>query len=349
MPALETLLIFIFGEILMITSIKKTQWAIAFAWLFAVAGMGSTWYLNRVTFGPGGFTNYTAAAIRFDLAAIIAILVCVITKRTGRLNKQMVWLHCLAAVPMALFFVCIYTATQHILGGLAATIQSLSGVVMLCLSALVGREKISGLSWLGASLCLVGTAAIFLSKSSIASIYGLSTEGTAVLIMLGAAAAYALGSFVLRQKNPNDDALTSVMVLVTAEGIMLSIVAYCVQYGAALPSFAEIDRGPILALLCQVAFPTLGSFTSVIYLSTRVSMPVIASMTFVAPLVAIIVDRLFEQPELWVVTYTWTTFAGAGLILLGLVPVVWKKRSALDEKAMSPVLEVEAIALAAEA
>jgi hypothetical protein len=34
---------------------------------------------------------------------------------------------------------------------------------------------------------------------------------------------------------------------------------------------------------------------------------------------------------------------------LGLVPVVWKKRNALDEKAMSPVLEAEAIALAAEA
>lgn len=310
----------------MTSTIKtKLPWAILFAWLVVVAAHGSTWYANRITFGPGGFTNYTAAAIRYDLAAIIAVIICLLTNRTRCVNKTMLWLNLLAAVPMTLFLIGIYVATKDLMGGVAATILSLSGVLMLTLSALLGSEKIAGRSWVGTLLCLAGTGMIFLNKSSLTTTHGLTAQGQAVLIMLAATAMYSLAAVILKKKDVSDDAFTSGAVLICAMAILLSTVACFVQPGAVLPQLVDLELQPLVALLWQAIFSTLISYTALIYLTTRVSMPIIASLTFVTPLVAIAIDRFFERPELWVVTYTPTTFTGAALIFLGLVPVVWKK------------------------
>lgn len=237
----------------------------------------------------------------------------------------MIWLNLLAAVPMTLFLIGIYVATKDLMGGVAATILSLSGVLMLTLSALLGSEKIAGRSWVGTLLCLAGTGVIFLNKTSLTSSHGLTAQGQAVLIMLAATAMYSLAAVILKKKDVSDDAFTSGAVLICAMAILLSTVACFVQPGAVLPQLVDLELQPLVALLWQAIFSTLISYTALIYLTTRVSMPIIASLTFVTPLVAIAIDRFFERPELWVVTYTSTTFTGAALIFLGLVPVVWKK------------------------
>lgn len=308
-------------------ALSPRQLAIAFAWLVAALGWGSAWYLNRVTFSSGGFTNYAAAAIRFDIAAFIALLACVATGRTRSFNKRMFWLNCLAAVPMSIFYLGIYMATTHILGGLAATINSLSGVVMICLSVLLGMEKVPKSAWLGALLSVFGTGVIFLNKASFSSPHGIAAQGTAVLVMAGAAASYAVSTVILRQRK-SDDPFAATSTLLAAEGILLTLMAEWIQPGEVIPPIDQLQFQPVAALLTQVVFSTLGAFGAYVYLSTRVTMPTMASLPFATPLVAITIDRIYEKPELWVVNYTWTTFAGAALILTGLVPVVWKKKTA---------------------
>lgn len=304
---------------------KMEQFGPLLAWCIAAIGWGSAWFLNRVTFSEGGFTNYTAAALRFDLAAVLAVLFVVVFKGRGCYNRRLVRLNCLAAIPMAGFYVGIYVATQHILGGLAATIQSLSGVMMICLSVLLGLEKVPRASWLGAILSVLGTAVIFLNKASLSSEHGLAAQGTAVLIMVGAAASYALGTLVLRRKKSEDDPFASTSILLLAEGVLLTLIAWFVQDGEVLPAMETLRLEPVVGLLIQVAISTLGAFAACVYLSTRVSVSTMASLSFSTPLLAIVIDRFCEKPALWVVNYTWTTFLGAALVLIGLIPVVWKR------------------------
>ncbi len=314
---------------------KEDIW-LALAW-FAVAVLwGSSWFANRATFSDGGFTPVTAVALRFDLAAFAAIIICAITKRGPSLNGYLLRVNAAAAVPIALFYVLLYMAEKTIPGGLAATIQTMASIVMLGLGAALGIEKLQWKSVLGTVCAIVGVTIVFQDKMQVSL-----DQVTGLVLMLVGTFFYGVANIVLRKQRQGDDVFTATTVMISTAAVLLTGYAFVdadpqldhLAIGALLHTqlLHTLAWKPVIALFYQAAFTTLGAFALYVFLSKKVSIAIVTTLLFAEPLVAITIDWFLEQPQMWVVTYTASTFIGASIVLASIVPVVrWKKTAAIS-------------------
>lgn len=287
-------------------------------WAFVALAWGSSWIMNRINMAPGAFSPETAVFLRFFLASGAAWLFCLLTGRVP--SKHIFMVNVRAAFPMFIFYAGLYQAERTIPGGLAATIQTLAAVVMILLGGLLKIEKIEWRTIGGSMIAFIGVAIVFGEKLTVSP-----GQATAIIVMTAATVACGVSNTMLKGRRNEDDPFTSTTVFLTAMTVYLGVYGFW-QQGYLFPPTLPTQAVP--AWVYQSVVTTLLAFGGYVYLTPRVSLAAMGALLFAEPLVAIVIDRLFEDPSLWVVTYTLWTYVGGAIVLLGIVPIAFRRASA---------------------
>lgn len=281
------------------------------AYVVCAVVWGTTWYAIRVSIGDDGYPTIVAAALRFTVAtALVVPLVLLGVARPGpRGRRQWSWL-CLAGVLNALGYALVYIGEESLSGGLTAVLFGTEPLMAAILVTLTRTEKVARTDVAGALVSLAGIAIIFWDRLELSA-----DQGTAVGVVLLAVLVSTTYTLIVKRHAQGVHPLASAGVFITITTITLWI--------AALVTWQYIPWPPPLrptaALVYLGVFGSVVTFSAYFYLLARVSVMTVMTMVFVVPLIALIVDLVWE-PEARFLARTWVGIAVTlGGVLVGLV------------------------------
>lgn len=278
----------------------------------------TTWFAIRVCIGPGGFPTYSAAAIRFTLAA--AILLVLAQFRFGRpgprTRRQL-----LALVAAGLFnaigYACVYRSEEDLPGGVVAVLFGTYPLFTALAAAATGTERVRPADVGAALLSLFGMAILFWDRLSVSTdqAVGIGFATLAVLASVG----YNL---IVKREAGEVNPLSST-------GMFLAVAALALW----LPALAEeqpaipqpLTLAPTLAMLYLAIFGSVLTFVCYFYLLKRVTLMTASTLVLLQPVIALIVDAIWEQE----VRLVARSYAGVAVTLAGVaLAITWKWRAA---------------------
>ena len=151
----------------------------------------------------------TAATGRFAIAVVLLLLLA--WKREGGLPRldrsQLLATVGLGVTGIFLYNVCFFGALSRIPAGRAALFIALNPIVIALAAALVFRERLGRLKWLGIGVAFLGASVVITRGNPLSAVRDLSQSlGVGELLMLGAICAWAgytlIGRSVLRGLSP---------------------------------------------------------------------------------------------------------------------------------------------------
>lgn len=152
---------------------------------------------------------FTAAAGRFAVAVVLLLVVS--WKLEGglpRLNRAQ-WLAtaALGATGILIYNVCFFSALSRMPAGRTALFVALNPIVTALLAAVLFRERLGAVKWLGIAIALTGAATIITRGNPLSAIYDIGRSiGTGELLMFTAITAWAaytlIGRKVLKDLSP---------------------------------------------------------------------------------------------------------------------------------------------------
>ncbi len=262
---------------------------------------------------------------RFVLAGTIMLGLMLVTGR--RITEIPLKAHPLIAAQGLTLFCCnfwlVYEATQYMASGLAAIIFSTAVIFNIMASALFFRTGIDRRTLIGASLGIVGIAAVFWpaivafdvhKDGSVGLIYGLLGTISASTGMQLSAYAQKRGLPVVRTNG-----------LGMAYGAMFAFLISLAQ-GAEF----KFDFSPVylLSMAYLSVIASVVAFWSFLTLIGRIGPARASYATVMFPILALIISGMLED-------YVWTAraIAGVALVVIGNVVVLSRRPDAQTEEA----------------
>lgn len=273
---------------------------------------GTTYFAIRVCIGEGGYPTYLAATLRFVIAALVlGVFVAVGWARPApRDRRTLAWLSA-AGLLNFVSYALVYTAEERIPGGLAAVIYGTMPLMVAVLSAATKTEKPTRAALAGAVVSLGGIVIISWERMGVSA-----AQAAGVLMMLASVACSGTYSIIFKRhaKGLHPMAQNAVFLGVTALG--LAALTLAVERRApAWPPRAEAT----VALLYLAVIGSIVAFASYFYLIQRVKLMTVSTLVLVQPVVALVVDALWEAQKIAPRTYVGVavTLAGVVINLLG--------------------------------
>jgi drug/metabolite transporter (DMT)-like permease len=268
---------------------------------------GTTYFFIRVSIAPGGYPTYTAAAVRFAIAAVLLVgWVAAGFARPMPRGRRAFGALGLAGVLNCTSYALIYTAEERIPGGLAAVIFGTLPLITAIVAAATGIERPTRSAVAGAVVSLVGIAVISLDRLDVSV-----DQAVGCLMVLGAVTCSATYNTVLKRHTQGLHPLASNAVFIAVTAVLMAGVAASVEGRA--PPWPPPLR-PTLAILYLALFGTVVAFAGFFYLIAHVRLMTLSTLVLVQPLVALVVDALFEAQRIGARTYI-----GAGITLAGVL------------------------------
>jgi drug/metabolite transporter (DMT)-like permease len=280
--------------------------------LFAICVLtwGTTWY--AITFQVGRVAPEVGVALRFALAGIVVLALCVVRKE--RLHFPPVD-HALLALQGSLMYgvsyICVYHAEQHVFSGLVAVGYSASPLVTG-----LGARGLFGLrmTWrfvLGGVLGLAGVALIFWPEFGKAA--GSHDTALGALFTVGAVLLSAVGSLTASRNR--------------SHGLPFwPSLGFGMLYGAAVCTVLALLQGQSfvppavtswwLSLLYLALAGSVLTFACFLTLQERIGPGPTGSVGVMTPLLALIVSMVFEGFHPDALTFTGAALAVAGNVLM---------------------------------
>jgi drug/metabolite transporter (DMT)-like permease len=262
--------------------------AIIAAYLTCAIVWGTTWYAIRVSTGPGGYATLESVALRFTLAAVVLAPI-VWRLRLGpwpRARRTWVWLLVAGALDAA-SYTLIYYGEERVPGGLAAVLFSTQPLMLALLLTITRVERVRAADVVGAVVALAGVGVIFADRwqVSAAQVAGLG-------MVLAAVVCTTAYSFVLKRHGDGVHPLVTALIFIAVTAVCLDLAV--VARGA--PSIPwPPPRDATLALVYLAVFGSVITFWAWLWLLQRLSLMVTSTLVFVLPVVALVVDALFER------------------------------------------------------
>jgi len=278
----------------------------AFVW-------GTTWFAIRVCIGPGGYPTLLAAALRFTLASLL-IAPIAWRARPRPAGRVWAWL-ILAGVLDACGYALVYLGEERVPGGLAAVLFGTQPLLLAVLLTATRMEKILVGDVVGALVSIAGVGIIFMDRLDVSA-----TQAVGVALVLGSVLVSTLYAMIMKRHGEGVHAFASTGVFIAVTAVCLWIAAL-VHGGGALPWPPPIE--PTLALVYLAVFGSIVAFATYFWLLSRVSLMTMSTLSFIIPIVALLVDAAFEAQQLRPRAYL-----GIGIALSGLAVSVMVKRSA---------------------
>jgi len=175
--------------------------------VFVAAFWGGTFIAGRVL--AQAVPHLTAATGRFAIAVVLLLVLA--WKREGGLPRltrsQLLATLGLGLTGIFFYNVCFFGALSRMPAGRTALFIALNPIVTALASALLLRERLGGLKWLGIAIAFLGAAVVITRGDPVAALHDLSQSvGVGELLMLGAISAWAaytlIGRIALRGLTP---------------------------------------------------------------------------------------------------------------------------------------------------
>jgi drug/metabolite transporter (DMT)-like permease len=272
---------------------------------------GTTFFAIRQCIGEGGYPTLLSAGLRFVVASVIlwAIIAAGFARPLPSGRRTWVWLLA-AGVLNTAGYALVYTAEEHITGGLAAVLFGTFPLASALIAGLTGVEKPRRAAVVGALVSLVGIVVIFWERLQVST-----AQVMGICMMLASILCSASYNSILKKhaEKPHPLAINAVFMTVTAVGMLL--VALVVERE---PMPWPPPVRPTIALLYLAIVGSVLAFGAFFYLMKRVRLTTVASMTLLEPIVALGVDALWESQKIGSYTYLGAaiTLAGVGVGLL---------------------------------
>lgn len=248
---------------------------------------GTTWFAIRVCIGPGGYPPFLSAAVRFTLASLIlAIALGLGLCKPRPRGRAAAWLG-VAGLLNALGYALVYRAEQDIAGGVAAVLYGTMPLVTAAIAGLSGTERPRPSALAGAVIGVAGIAVIFWDRLAVSA-----GQGLGVLLVLGSVVCASTFSVILKRHAgaSNPFANTAVFFPTTAAGLWLFTAAV-----ERRPMPIPVPFEPTAALVYLAVLGSVVTFGAYFYLLRHVRLATLTTLVLVEPVVALIVDALFEH------------------------------------------------------
>jgi drug/metabolite transporter (DMT)-like permease len=247
---------------------------------------GTTWYTVRVCIGPGGYPTIEAAAIRFTLATMILVPWALRLRSRPDGLRQWGWL-VVAGILDALGYALVYLGEERVPGGLAAVLFATQPLVMAILLTLTGMERIRPTDVVGAVVSLAGVGVIFADRIDVSA-----HQAVGVGLVLGSMLASTIYAMVLKRHSAGLHAVVSTAIFIGVTAVVLWI-AVLVGGGPEIPWPPPL--APSLALVYLAVLGSVVAFVTYIWLIGRVKLMTVGTLSFVLPVIALVVDAMFER------------------------------------------------------
>lgn len=299
--------------------------SIVLAYLFCALIWGTTWYAIRVCIGPACYPTYPAAAMRFTLASFILAIIWLIQRTQIRktTTTEIKWIS-VAGLLSGLAYCTLYTAEEHITGGLAAVISATQPLIASIIAHFTGTEKLRRTIVIGSILSVLGVSLVFHDRMQVSK-----EQAFAVGIMIISCSCISASNVTLKRQVSQTSPIASNTIYFLAASTLLWIVsAACGQ--CSIPTSPPLAA--TMALLYLSLFGTLFAFASFFYLLKHVRLSTTMTLAFVTPIIALAIDAFFEKHS----ALTIESYLGIGIVLSGVaVSIINRNKPLAPDKAAS--------------
>ncbi len=266
---------------------------------------GTTWFGIRVCIGPGGYPIYTGAAIRFTIATLVISAIWLAKFRMVKrpTAKELGWLF-VAGSLSGIDYALIYAAEGSLSGGIAAVLLATQPLMTGLLGAVTKTERLSLTASTGSIIAVLGVCLVFHDRLQVSV-----AQAYAVWFLMIVCVLNAFSNIIMKKYANAVDALASNAMYFGASSVFLWATA--MWSGDVWPK--QWNFIPTLALLYLTIFGTLIAFGSFFYMLKHVRLSTAMTLSFVTPVIAVIVDAFFERA----VTMSNETYAGILIVLAG--------------------------------
>lgn len=275
--------------------------AVVAAYLACALIWGTTWYAIRVCIA--GYPTVASVALRFGIAAVILLPIAA-RRRPWPRGRAWAWL-VLAGVLDAAGYLLIYLGEERVSGAVAAVLYGTLPLLLGLLLMATRMEPVARRHIAGALVAFTGVAVLFLDQLDLSA-----RQAAGVALVLGSVIASALYSMIMRRHAVGVDGAVATTVFLVVTALVLGVAA--VVAGEPLPWPPPV--APTVALVHLAVLGTVVGFLLYFWLLGRVGLLVASSLVFVYPLVALVVDELFERA----LPLGPRTYLGAAITLGGL-------------------------------
>jgi drug/metabolite transporter (DMT)-like permease len=260
---------------------------VALAYAVCAVVWGTTWFAIRLSIAPGAYPTYLAAALRFTLAcALLWVVVGLGLARPVPRGRRALLGLVLAGMLNGLSYALVYAGEQSISGGLAAVLFATMPLFTAILAVLTGVERPRRLQVMAALAGLAGICIVFADRMAVSS-----DQGVGLVLLLAAVAASSAYSVVLKRATAGIHPLA-------ATAVFLLVTTLCIWLLVPLAPARAVPWPPPLVPTAAIVYlavaGTVLAFACYIYLLGRVSLMTTTSLVFIQPLVALLVDGLWE-------------------------------------------------------
>jgi drug/metabolite transporter (DMT)-like permease len=177
----------------------KTSYAVYLKLVLVTLIWGGTFIAGRIV--VHALPPLTAASLRFSIAAILLLVLA--WRREGGLPRltprQMASTAALGLTGIFLYNLCFFGALSHMPAGRTALFVALNPIVTALAAALVLRERLNGMKWLGIGIAFAGAAVVITRGDLAGAVRDISQSiGQGELLMLCAISSWAAYTLVGR-------------------------------------------------------------------------------------------------------------------------------------------------------
>ncbi len=286
---------------------------------------GSTWL--AITFQLGSVDPEISVVYRFALASGILIAYSLIRRLPMRFTlREHGFMALLGLTLFSINYVLVYVAELHLASGYVAIVFSLIVVFNVLFGAAFLRNPIRLRVLLGGAIGIVGLSLVFLPNLGGLNLMGGAGLGL-VLALVGTIIA-SLGNMVSARNQRHK------IPVVQAN-------AYGMGYGALITMGIALVRGSeisfdasteyVLSLLYLAIFGTVIAFGSYLTILGRIGPDRAGYIAVLFPIVALLFSTAFEG-----LTWELITVLGVGLVVVGNVIAMTRRRQSAKEELPSP-------------
>lgn len=286
---------------------RHSRLGMAFAF-FAIYFVWGTTYL-AIRYAVETIPPLVTAGIRHTIAGLILLLIAWFR---GFRPRREHWVA--GAVLGALFFLIghgsLHWAEQHVSSGFAALLVATEPLWILVLGAVMGQQKINWQNGLGLLLGMAGVAILTLREFASLS----STTWGVVAILVGAAS-WAVGVVISPLLRLPRDAMGRAAVPLVCGAAMLLVTALATGEFSEL-HWSAVSLRSLLGLAFLITFGSVVTFSAYTWLLQHCSPTLVATHTFVNPLVAVLAGWLWAAESLSMRIVLATTVILGAIVLI---------------------------------
>ena len=290
------------------TEAKRTRFLVIFAYIFCCLVWSTTYWVVRQTVVPAaGVAPFYTAAVRFVLGVSLFIPTWLIFARKSRLptRAEFLWT-AVAGVFNALNQICVYSSEQQISGGLAAVLAATTPLMVALLAMATRTEKVSGRTIIGFIACFIGVGLVCHDRLQVSV-----AQALAACLMLASSFFNACSNVTLKRSSTALNPIISATIFLGITAIPIWIAS--VWRGE--PQFQAIPPQPLLGIIYLAVMSSFLAFGLYLFMLKHVKLMTIATVPFVIPVLALVVD-LFLEKDFVMTSQSWV---GCFVVLVGVV------------------------------